>query len=90
MRVLDEYKDGERVFTLAISNHHQINKMFFDTPWQDGLYRQLARIDGAKSSKARFTNASNGTRRCITIPLKGALNLSDDASEGNLFQHPPF
>ena len=67
-----------------------MQEMDENTPWADDWYRQLQRIEGAKASKARFTNAKNGTRRCITIPLLEALNLSDDESEVEMFQHPPF
>ena len=55
-----------------------------------GWYRQLSRIEGAKSTKARFTNAQNGTRRCITIPLKDVMNLGDDYSDVEMLPDPPF
>ena len=78
------------MFTLAVSNDSQIDKLFTDTPWADGWFRQLQRIEGAKIATTRFTNARNGTRRCIFIPLKEAMGLAEGDSEPNVMPDDIF
>ena len=73
------------MFTLAVSNDSQIDKLFTDTPWADGWYRQLRRIEGAEKGLARFTNAKNGTRRCILIPLKESMGITEEAETDDMF-----
>ena len=90
LRVVADHEDGARVFKLAISNDQQINTMFENTPWADGWFRQLQRIEGAKTKNSRFTNTGRGVRHCVVLPLLETLKLSDDQSDEDLLSIPGF
>jgi hypothetical protein len=54
---------------LSVANKHQgLNRMFANTPWGDGKWKnQLLRVSGTSSKQVRF--GAQITQRSVVIPL---------------------
>ncbi len=81
LRVVPIYKEWDRTWSMMISTDQQISRLMANTPWAEGWFRQLQRVEGAVMKTARFANSTKGVRRCIAIPLADLLKDDQDAVE---------
>jgi hypothetical protein len=68
-------------FVIVSNSHHQIAKIFSDTPYGGKWKDQLGRIKGAEQRKAvRFLGASH---RAVAVPVSAFLGTGDDEFSGD-------
>lgn len=76
LRVVADRSSGDKFLYLA-NNHQGLNKLFFGTRWQGGVYRQsLLRYQGSEPvNTMRFGGM---TSKCIRLPLDKLLFVGID------------